>query len=103
MGVVVDQKIIKLNGKPVKLYWIESSLCYSLSRVKKTMTGNSGGSKITGGRSESLGHVGLHTEESELLSVYIFRKKFSAKNKKYASPPLGRFLLHILCYEKLTY
>ena len=31
---------------------------------------NSGDSKITGGRAESLGHVGLHTEESELRSVY---------------------------------
>ena len=31
---------------------------------------NSGDSKITGGRAESLGHVGLRTEESELRSVY---------------------------------
>ncbi|XP_063716972.1 uncharacterized protein LOC134844289 [Symsagittifera roscoffensis] len=31
---------------------------------------NSGDSKITGGRAESLGHVGLHTEESEMRSVY---------------------------------
>ena len=43
------------------------------------MTGNSGGSKITGGRAASLGHVGLHTEKSELRSVYIFRKKILSK------------------------